>query len=132
MEASGLHVVGEAEDAPGAVDLLPEAEPEVILMDLGTAGGSSIDAIRGMRLAAPDARVLTMTVSTEEEKVMEAIIAGACGYLLKDSDGDQIVAAISTVAAGGSALSPRIASAFIDRLRGHEPPPASSAGHLPA
>ena len=132
MEASGLNVVGEAEDAVGAVDLLPETEPEVILMDLGTAGGSSIDAIRGMRLAAPDARVLTMTVSTEEEKVMEAIIAGACGYLLKDSDGDQIVAAISTVAAGGSALSPRIASVLIERLRGHEPPPASGAGHLPA
>ena len=132
MEASGLNVVGEAEDAVGAVDLLPETEPEVILMDLGMAGGSSIDAIRGMRLAAPDARVLTMTVSTEEEKVMEAIIAGACGYLLKDSDGDQIVAAISIVAAGGSALSPRIATAFIERLREHEPPPASGTGDRPA
>ena len=132
MEASGLDVVGEAEDGAGAVALFAETEPEVILMDLHMPGDSSIEAIRGMLLAAPDARILLMTVSTEEEKVMEAIIAGACGYLLKDSDGDQIVAAISTVAAGGSALSPRIASALIERLRGHEPPPASSAGHLPA
>ena len=73
-----------------------------------------------------------MTVSTEEEKVMEAIIAGACGYLLKDSDGDQIVAAISTASAGESALSPRIASALIERLREHEPPPASGTGDRPA
>jgi len=92
LEASGLNVVGEAEDAAGAVALFTETEPEVILMDLHMPGDSSLDAIRGMRLAVPDARILMMTVSTEEEKVMEAIIAGACGYLLKDSDGDQIVA----------------------------------------
>jgi DNA-binding NarL/FixJ family response regulator len=131
LEASGLDVVGEAGDAAGGVALFAEAKPEVILMDLHMPGGSSIDAIRGMRLAAPDARILIMTVSTEEEEVMEAIVAGACGYLLKDSDGDQIVAAIGTAAAGESVLSPRIASALIERLRGHEPPPASSAGARP-
>ncbi len=131
LEASGLNVVGEAEDAVGAVALFTETEPEVVLMDLHMPGDSSVDAIRGMRLTAPDARILMMTVSTEEEKVMEAIIAGACGYLLKDSDGDQIVAAIGTAAAGESALSPRIASALIERLREHEPPPASSTGDLP-
>ena len=131
LEASGLDVVGEAEDAVGAVALFVEVEPEVILMDLHMPGDSSIDAIRGVRLAVPDARILIMTVSTEEEKVMEAIIAGACGYLLKDSDGDQIVAAIGTAAAGESPLSPRIASALIERLREHEPPPASSTGGRP-
>jgi DNA-binding NarL/FixJ family response regulator len=82
LEASGLDVVGEAEDAAGGVALFAEAMPEVILMDLHLRGGSSIDAIRGMRLAVPDARILIMTVSTEEEEVMEAIVAGACGYLL--------------------------------------------------
>ena len=131
LEASDLDVVGETEDAAGAVALFAETEPEVTLMDLHLPGDSSIDTIRGMRLAAPDARILIMTVSTEEEEVMEAIVAGACGYLLKDSDGDQIVAAIGTAAAGESPLSPRIASALIDRLRKHEPPPASSTGDRP-
>ena len=130
LEASGLNVVGEAEDAAGAVALFAETEPEVILMDLRMPGG--IDAIREMLLAAPDAHILLMTVSTEEEKVIDAIIAGACGYLLKDSDGDQIVAAIGTASAGESALSPRIASALIERLREHEPPPASGTGDRPA
>ena len=117
LEASGLNVVGEAEDAAGAVDLFAETEPEVILMDLRMPGGPH-RRDQGMLLAAPDAHILLMTVSTEEEKVIEAIIAGACGYLLKDSDGDQIVAAIGTASAGESALSPRIASALIERLRG--------------
>lgn len=131
LEASGLDVVGEAEDAAGAVALSAETEPEVILMDIRMAGDSGIDATRRVRVAAPGARVLMMTVSTEEEEVVEAIMAGACGYLLKDSEGDQIVAAITAAAGGESALSPRIASALIERVREHEPPPASDRRDRP-
>jgi DNA-binding NarL/FixJ family response regulator len=121
LEASGLDVVGEAEDAAGAVALSARTQPEVILMDIRMPGESGIDATRKLRVAVPGARVLMMTVSTEEEEVVEAIMAGACGYLLKDSEGDQILAAIAAAAAGESALSPRIASALIERVREHEP-----------
>ncbi len=75
--------------------------------------------------------MLILTVSTEEEVVAEAIMAGACGYLLKDAGGDQILAAIAAAAAGESALSPRIASALIQRVREREPPPASEVGDRP-
>jgi DNA-binding NarL/FixJ family response regulator len=132
LEASGLDVVGEAEDAAGAVALSAEIEPEVILMDIRMPGESGIDATRRLRVAAPGARVLMMTVSTDEEEVVEAIMAGACGYLLKDSEGDQILAAIAAAAGGESALSPRIASALIERVREHEQPPASDRRDRPA
>ena len=131
LEASGLDVVGEAEDAAGAVALSAETEPDVVLMDISTPGGSGIDATRKVRVAAPRARVLMMTVSAEEELIVDAIMAGACGCLLKDSEGDQILAAIAAAAAGESALSPRIASALIERVREHELPPGSSAADRP-
>jgi DNA-binding NarL/FixJ family response regulator len=124
LEASGLNVVAEAEDVGGAVALSVESEPEVILMDIRMPGGSSIDAIRRLRMTAPRTQVLLMTGDVEDGEAVEAILAGASGCLLKGSDGDQVLAAISTVAAGESALSPRIASALIERARKHEPPPA--------
>ncbi len=122
LEASGLDVVGEAEDAAGALALSATTQPEVILMDIRMPGESGIDATRKLRVAVPGARVLMMAVFSEEEEVVEAIMAGACGYLLKDSEGDQILAAIAAAAGGESALSPRIASALIERVREHEPP----------
>jgi DNA-binding NarL/FixJ family response regulator len=72
-----------------------------------------------------------LTLSTEEEVVTDAIIAGACGFLLKDAEGDQILAAIAAAAAGESPLSPRIASALIQRVRERERPPASDRGDRP-
>ena len=130
LEASGLDVVGEAEDAASAVALTAETEPEVVLMDIWMPGGSGIDATRRLRATVPDTRVLIMTVSTEEEVVAEAILAGACGYLLKDAGGDEILAAIVAAAAGESALSPRIASVLIQRMREREPP-ATDDGDRP-
>ena len=130
LEASGLDVVGEAEDAASAVALTAETEPEVVLMDIWMPGGWGIDATRRLRATVPDTRVLIMTVSTEEEVVAEAILAGACGYLLKDAGGDEILAAIVAAAAGESALSPRIASVLIQRMREREPP-ATDDGDRP-
>jgi DNA-binding NarL/FixJ family response regulator len=132
LKASGLDVVGEAEDASGAVALSAQREPDVILMDIRVRGAPTVEVIRRLRLAAPHAQVLLMTVSTEDSEVVEAIMAGASGCLLKDSEGDQVLAAITAVAAGESALSPRIASALIQRAREHEPSSASNAGDRPA
>ena len=131
LKETGLDVVGEAEDAAGAVAVSAQREPDVILMDIGVRGGSTVDAIRRLRLAAPRAQVLLMTVSTDESEIVEAIMAGASGCLLKDSDGDQILAAITAAATGESVLSPRIVSALIQRAREHEPSSASNTGDRP-
>ncbi len=132
LEASGLDVVGEAEDAASAVALSAETKPEVVLMDIWMPGGSGVDATRRLQATVPGIRVLILTVSTEEEVVAEAIMAGACGYLLKDAGGDEILAAIAAAARGESALSPRIASVLIQRMREREPPSASDGGDRPA
>lgn len=130
LETSGLDVVGEAEDTDAAVALCVETEPEVVLMDLRLSGASGIDATRRLLAAVPGTRVLMLTVSTEEEVVVEAIMAGACGYLLKDAEGAQILAAITAAADGGGALSPRVASILIQRVRERAPAPQpSDAGH---
>ena len=131
LKESGLDVVGEAEDASEAVALSAQRDPDVILMDIGVRGGPTVDAIRRLRLAAPRGQVLLMTVSAEESEIVEAIMAGASGCLLKDSDGDQVLAAITAAAAGESALSPGIVSALIQRAREHEPSSASDAGDRP-
>ena len=66
LEANGLEVVGEEVDAPGAVALSEETDPQVILMAVPLPGGSAIDATRRLQHSAPDSSVLLMTVSTEE------------------------------------------------------------------
>ena len=132
LEASGLEVVGEAVDAPGVVALSEETHPQVILMAVPLPGGSAIDATRRLQLSAPGASVLLMTVSTEELDIVEAILVGARGCLLKDSEGDQILSGIAAAASGESALSPPVASALVERLRAHEPLPVPGTNNRPA
>ncbi|HEX3293170.1 MAG TPA: response regulator transcription factor [Solirubrobacterales bacterium] len=125
LEASGLEVVDEADDVEDAVILALEAEPDVVVMDIRLNGAPSIDAIRRLRAEAPGAQVLVLTDSVQED-VVAALSAGACGVLLKDEEGDQVVTAIAAAAAGESPLSPPIASALVSWVREHEPRPARS------
>ena len=122
LESSGLDVVGEAEDAAAAVALTAETAPDVALMDINMPGPSGIDATRRIRRTSPGTQVLMLTVSTESQTIMDAMMAGACGYLLKNAGGDQILTAINAAAAGESPLSPRIASTLIERVRESAPP----------
>ena len=82
-----------------------ETPPDVVLMDLGLPGMSGIEGIRKMSEVAPDVAVMVLTVFKEKEKVQAALDAGAAGYVLKESDGPEIVKALRTVFAGGSVLS---------------------------
>ncbi|MGC1814362.1 MAG: response regulator transcription factor [Solirubrobacterales bacterium] len=131
LEANGVDVVGEAQDAEGAVAVATETAPEVVLMDIRMPGGSGIDATRRLLEAVPGAQVLMLTIHTEDVVIAEAIMAGASGYLLKDAGGDQILAAIAAAHSGETPLSPRIASALIRLIREREPPPATRSGELP-
>jgi DNA-binding NarL/FixJ family response regulator len=133
LEASGLEVVGEADDADGAISLAHEQRPAVCLMDVAMPGASGIDAAVRMRAAAPQTRVVMLTVWPDEKLILAALDAGACGYLLKDSDGDRIVDAVRAAADGKSVLSPKAATVLIEHVRSV---PASGAvpdrGEAPA
>jgi DNA-binding NarL/FixJ family response regulator len=89
--------------------LQTESAPDVVLMDLGLPGMSGIEAIRKLSKIAPEAAVMVLTVFKEKEKVKAALDAGAAGYLLKESDGPEIVKGLREVFAGGSVLSSAVA-----------------------
>ena len=120
LQERGIDVVGEAALGADAIRQASELGPGVVLMDLSMPGMSGIEATQRMTAAAPLARVLVLTMMAEDEYVMNALLAGACGYLLKDAPIDQIVDGIQAAARGESMISPRIATRLVHRLR--EPP----------
>jgi DNA-binding NarL/FixJ family response regulator len=117
LEERGVQVAGEAAFAEAAIRQAAKLGPSVVLMDLSMPGMSGIEAIQRLTAAAPQARVLVLTMMTDDQHVMSALLAGACGYLLKDASVDQIVEGIRAAARGESSISPRIASRLIRRLR---------------
>ncbi|VGO23065.1 response regulator [Pontiella sulfatireligans] len=97
--------------------LKTEDAPDIVLMDLGLPGMSGLEAIRKLAQVAPDIAVMVLTVFKDKGKVLEALDAGAAGYLLKESDGPEIVKGLQEVLVGGSALSPAVAKIVVEQLR---------------
>ena len=101
LEASGrFEVVGQAEDGEEAVRIAGELAPQVIVMDVMMPGKDGIDACREIMEFAPKTRVMMLTASTEEDAVIEAVAAGATGYLQKYSRPEELVEAVLAVAEG--------------------------------
>jgi two-component system NarL family response regulator len=119
-EQDGIEVVEEAADGERAVRVVGRMRPDVVLMDLGLPGISGIEATRHIFEQMPGANVLVLTISDAERDVIDAILAGARGYLLKESTLDEIIGGIRSAAVGQSTLSPRIAARVLDRLRALE------------
>ena len=117
LEQRGVEVVGEARLAAEGIRLAGELNPDVVLMDLNMPGMSGVEATQRLTASAPNVRVLVLTVVADDRHVMDAVLAGACGYLLKDAPINQIVEGIQAAARGESLISPRIASQLMRRLR---------------
>jgi DNA-binding NarL/FixJ family response regulator len=116
LTSSGLELVGEAGDGEVAIRIVVDVRPDVVLMDLRLPGISGEHAIEQLGLLAPASRVLVLTRS-EENRVVEAIIAGASGYILKTAPPEAIVGAVKATAAGESVLSPQVAGKLLQRIR---------------
>jgi DNA-binding NarL/FixJ family response regulator len=116
LEELGVDVVGDAGHAAEGIRQACELTPDVVLMDLNMPGMSGIEATQRLTAAAPLIRVLVLTVVSDEHSVTEALLAGACGYLLKDASMDQIIDGIQA-ARGESRISPRIAGHLVRRIR---------------
>jgi DNA-binding NarL/FixJ family response regulator len=113
----GLEVVGEARDGEEAIEIITEVVPDVAVMDLSLPGKSGIEAIRELSNCAPQTKVLVLTISVSEADVTKAILAGACGYLIKDASIQEIIDGIRAAAAGESLISPKIAGTLLERIR---------------
>ena len=121
LEEEGVDVVGEARTGSEALVELRALAPDVVVMDLNMPGISGVEATRKMAMIAPLTRVLVLTISDDDADVMDAIMAGACGYLLKDSSIPELMAGIRATANGESLISPAIASKVLQRLRAASP-----------
>jgi DNA-binding NarL/FixJ family response regulator len=128
LEEQGIRVIGEAATGEDGVALATRARPDVVVMDLNLPRGSGIDATRQLVAAAPGIRVLVLTVAADERSVLDALIAGASGYLLKNATIEEIAAGVQAAAHGESFVSPRIAHHVLGRLRGQAGPGESAAG----
>jgi DNA-binding NarL/FixJ family response regulator len=117
LEERGIRVAGEAALGGDAIEQASRLGPGVVLMDISMPGMSGIEATQRLTAAVPLARVLVLTTMSDDRSVINALLAGACGYLLKDSPIDQIVDGIRAAARGESLISPRIASRLVRRMR---------------
>lgn len=114
----GFNVVAEAGSADEALAAAQARPPDLVLMDIGMKGVNGIEATRRLIAALPKLRVLVLSMYDNAEYVREALAAGACGYLLKDSPAEEIVEAIRAVMAGATHLSSALADAVSRAERG--------------
>jgi NarL family two-component system response regulator LiaR len=119
-------VVGEASNGSEAVEAALRLQPDVILMDLLMPEVDGITAIRQIRAAHPDARILVLTSFATDDQVFPAIKAGALGYLLKDSGPTDLARAIQQVYRGESSLHPAIARKVLQMLTQPAPQPRTT------
>jgi DNA-binding NarL/FixJ family response regulator len=117
LSEQGVQVVGDAANGRDALRQVSELVPDVVIMDLNMPGLSGVETTRQLAAVAPRARVVVLTISADDDDVMNAVVAGACGYLLKDSSIQDLVAGITAAATGESLISPQIASKVLQRIR---------------
>jgi DNA-binding NarL/FixJ family response regulator len=117
LREHGVEIVGEAPTGEEGVRMAGARAPQVIIMDLGLPGISGIEAIRLIREQQPEAAILVLTASLDEDDVIDALVAGATGYLLKDAPIEQIVDGLRAAADGDALVSPRVNRRLVERLR---------------
>ena len=130
LEAHDIEVVGMASDGLEAVGLARERNPDVILMDIRMPRCNGLEATRLIKAEMPEAVIIMLTTSTEDDDLFEAIKSGACGYLLKSMDTDELVAALDQARQGTPPFSPGLAAKLLDEFaRIGNPEGAASSQH---
>ena len=115
-----LEVVGEASTAAEALARIPAVRPDVAVLDVRLPDGNGVEVCRDIRSSLPDVHCLMLTSYSDDEAMVDALLAGAAGYVLKDIRGADLVGAVRRVAAGESLLDPKATERLLNRLRGAE------------
>jgi len=129
---AGIEVVGEAANGRAAVTAVRTQRPDVVLMDVRMPDLDGIAATREVLAAAPQVKVVILTTFEQDDYIFGALHAGASGFLLKRTRPEELLAAIHTVAAGDSLLSPSVTRTVIERLARQPTPELSSSDRLDA
>ncbi len=112
-----IEIVGTALSGEAALEEVPRVMPEVLLLDLGLPRMSGIDVTRHVKTHWPQVEILIFTIFDEEDRVLDAVKAGASGYLLKGTPADKIIEAIKEVHAGGTVIQPSLARRLLRHFR---------------
>lgn len=112
-----LVVVGEADSVASAIEVARATQPDVVIMDVRLPDGTGVQACREIRAERPDTKVIMLTSYADDEAVLASIMAGASGYLLKQTRGQDLLDAIGRVLRGESLLDPVVTSRVLERVR---------------
>jgi DNA-binding NarL/FixJ family response regulator len=122
LEAGGdIHVVGTAADGDEALEVAAREQPDVVLMDLSMPGMGGAEATRRLLATGTAARVVVLTSLSARERILDALDAGAIGYLLKDAEPAELIRGVHAAARGESPLSPRAAHEVLAARSGQKP-----------
>lgn len=125
-----IEVVGSASDGAEGVTVVAGLAPDVVLMDLNMPVMDGVESTRQIRAQAPDVQVVVLTSQSDRERILQAVDAGAVGYLLKDAGPDELLAGVKAAAGGESPLHPRAARELLAARRGG--PAGGELSHGPA
>ncbi len=132
LEAEGdIQVIGEAGTASSALARIPALRPDVAVLDVRLPDGDGVSVCREIRSRMPEVACLMLTSFADDDALMDAVMAGASGYVLKQIRGTDLIGAVRTVATGQSMLDPRAASQLMARLRGQSARQDPLAGLTP-
>jgi DNA-binding NarL/FixJ family response regulator len=115
--ASGFRLAGEWGEAESAVKMLPEKQPNVVLMDINLPGISGVEAVKRLKPALPDTQFVMLTVYEDADHIYSALAAGASGYLLKQTPREELLRALEDVHRGGSPMTSNIARKVVQSFR---------------
>jgi len=130
--SSEIEIIGTALSGETGLEEVRRLKPDVLLLDLGLPRMSGIDVTRAVKAEMPSVEILIFTIFDEEDKVLEAVKAGASGYLLKGTTADKMVEAIKEVRAGGTVIQPNLARRLLKHFRVGEAPAAPAPGVNPS
>ncbi len=126
LEAGGVEVVAQAADGIEAVEKAELTRPDIVVTDLSMPRLGGLEVVRRLREKLPDTRVLVLTMHQEDEYVLQAVRAGASGYLVKDSASSELLAAVRSLHAGRGYFGPQASKALAEQMqhpeRGGEDP----------
>ncbi|MFQ5575930.1 MAG: response regulator [Anaerolineae bacterium] len=114
-----LHVIGDAADGRAAIQITAKLKPDIVVTDISMPGLNGIECVRILRQNHPFLKIIILSMHSNQEYVTQVLQAGANGYVLKQSDAGEVIAAIRAVMAGGAYLSPSISKYLIDDYLSH-------------
>ena len=122
--ADDIELAGTASDGAEAIDRAAELRPDIVLMDLSMPGTDGVEATRAITAAGGSTQVVVLTSFSDKQRILDALDAGAAGYVLKHAEPDELLDAIRAAHEGGSPLDPKAARVLLDRQRTSSATPA--------